>query len=121
MTHRRALDHILELVAGHPCGDSLVLRGSMAMLAWVGDRARPPGDIDWVVRPLAGAPVDSRSPYPYVQNLDQVRLWPGRKQSKKYTAQVKSEVAAERQAQESAKNFGDFSLPSAVSGFLTGL
>jgi hypothetical protein len=76
VAHRRALDHVLALVAGAACGDSLVLRGSMSMLAWVGDRARPPGDLDWVVRPPAGVPVDDRAPYPYVENLDMVRLWP---------------------------------------------
>jgi hypothetical protein len=43
MSHRLALDHILGLVAGAPCGESLILRGSMTMLAWAGDRARPPG------------------------------------------------------------------------------
>jgi hypothetical protein len=76
MSHRIALDHILGLVAGAPCGESLVLRGSMAMLAWVGDRARPPGDLDWVVRPLAGVPVDDLNPYPFVERLDVVQLWP---------------------------------------------
>ncbi|HEY0700569.1 MAG TPA: nucleotidyl transferase AbiEii/AbiGii toxin family protein [Micromonospora sp.] len=76
MSRRAALDHVLGLVAGAPCGESLVLRGSMTMLAWVGDRARPPGDLDWVVRPPAGVPVDDLSPYPFVDRLDPVRLWP---------------------------------------------
>jgi hypothetical protein len=76
MSHRQALDHILGLVAAAPCGESLVLRGSMTMLAWVGDLARPPGDIDWVVRPLAGTPVDALSPYPFIDNVHMVRLWP---------------------------------------------
>jgi hypothetical protein len=45
-----ALDHVLRLVAAAECGESLVLRGSMAMLAWIGDGARPPRDLDWTVR-----------------------------------------------------------------------
>jgi hypothetical protein len=76
LSHRRALDHVLRIVAGAPCGESLVLRGSMTMLAWAGDRARPPGDLDWVVRPLAARPVDDLDPYPFVADLDPVRLWP---------------------------------------------
>jgi Nucleotidyl transferase AbiEii toxin, Type IV TA system len=76
MSHRLALDHVLALVAGAPCGESLVLRGSMTMLAWVGDRARPPGDLDWVVRPVAGVPVDDLDPYPFVDGLDTVQSSP---------------------------------------------
>ncbi len=76
MSHRKALDHLLGLVAAAPCGESLVLRGSMTMLAWAGDQARPPGDLDWVVRPLAGVPVDEIRRYPYVDRLSEVQLWP---------------------------------------------
>jgi len=73
---RAALDHVLALVAADTCGDSLVLRGSMAMLAWFGDRAREPADIDWVVRPLAVVPLAEDERYPYLDNLDAVRVWP---------------------------------------------
>lgn len=76
MSHRLALDHVLGLVADAPCADSLILRGSMTMLAWVGDRARPPGDLDWVVRPPAGVPRDRLSPYPFVDQPDMVQVWP---------------------------------------------
>jgi hypothetical protein len=73
---RAALDHVLALVAADDCGDSLVLRGSMAMLAWFGDRAREPADIDWVVRPPAAVPLAEDDRYPYLDNLDAVRVWP---------------------------------------------
>ncbi|WP_144127583.1 nucleotidyl transferase AbiEii/AbiGii toxin family protein [Catellatospora sichuanensis] len=73
---RAALDHVLALVAAAPCGESLVLRGSMAMLAWAGEQARDPGDLDWVVRPLAWVPIDLAHPYPYLNKLDKVRTWP---------------------------------------------
>jgi hypothetical protein len=76
MSHRTALDHILGLIAAAPCGESLILRGSMTMLAWAGDRARPPADLDFVVRPIAGVPVDIQSRYPFVDGLDEVQLWP---------------------------------------------
>ena len=74
--HRAALDHVLRLVAEADCGDSLILRGSMAMLAWVGNGARPPRDLDWIVRPSNAMPVDDRHPYPYLEQLDSVQLWP---------------------------------------------
>ncbi|MCF2530279.1 nucleotidyl transferase AbiEii/AbiGii toxin family protein [Yinghuangia soli] len=48
---RAALDHVLALIAESPWADQLVLRGSMAMLAWAGDRAREPADLDWIVVP----------------------------------------------------------------------
>lgn len=73
---RAALDHILSLVAGSACGDTLVLRGSMSLLAWLGDRAREPGDLDWVVRPIAVQPPDPSHPYPYVSRIDKVRSAP---------------------------------------------
>lgn len=48
---RDAMHHILRVVADSPWADSLVLRGSITMRAWVGDAAREPGDIDFVVLP----------------------------------------------------------------------
>lgn len=48
---REAMHHILRVVADSPWSDSLVLRGSITMRAWVGDAAREPGDIDFVVLP----------------------------------------------------------------------
>ncbi|GAA3758620.1 hypothetical protein GCM10022225_50030 [Plantactinospora mayteni] len=73
---RAVLDHILALVAAASCGDVLVLRGSMTMRSWVGDRAREPGDLDWVVRPGVAVPLDDLHPHPYVDRLGPVRLWP---------------------------------------------
>ena len=74
--HRDVLDHVLAVVAADPVGDSLVLRGSMTMPAWVGGRARPPGDLDWVARPLAVTGLDTFDPYPYVDRIDPVQYWP---------------------------------------------
>lgn len=76
VAHRTALDHVLSLVAAAPCGQTLVLRGSTTMLAWLGEQAREPGDLDWVVRPVAWVPIDPAHPYPYLNNLDRVRTWP---------------------------------------------
>ena len=73
---RAVLDHVLRLVAGAECGESLVLRGSMAMLARVGDGARPPRDLDWIVLASRATPIDDLDPYPYVNQLDVARNWP---------------------------------------------
>ncbi|PWU46467.1 hypothetical protein DLE60_34560 [Micromonospora globispora] len=73
---RAALDHVLGLVAEAPCGDELVLRGSMSMLAWAPNLAREPGDIDWVVRPPAVTAYDEAYPFPYLDRLDPVQTWP---------------------------------------------
>ncbi|WUW12766.1 nucleotidyl transferase AbiEii/AbiGii toxin family protein [Streptomyces sp. NBC_01465] len=74
--HRAVLDHLVHLVARSPLGDSLVLRGSMVMPAWVGVDAREPADLDWIVSPPLVVPVDPGSPYPYVEDLEVVQQWP---------------------------------------------
>jgi hypothetical protein len=72
---RVAFDHVLAGIAASPWRDALVLRGSAAMPAWVGDRARLPGDIDFVVTPSADGAIqlpvvdllrhlDGRPPHP---------------------------------------------------------
>ncbi|HJU40719.1 MAG TPA: nucleotidyl transferase AbiEii/AbiGii toxin family protein [Tahibacter sp.] len=43
--------HVLRVIARSPWRDSLVLRGSTLLRAFLGDAARAPGDIDWVVLP----------------------------------------------------------------------
>ncbi|GAA2587882.1 hypothetical protein GCM10010435_77770 [Winogradskya consettensis] len=73
---RAALDHVLAVVDGSWLAGVLVLRGSVTMPAWVGDRARPPGDIDWMVRPMEFVSRDDLDPYPYVSKVDPVRHWP---------------------------------------------
>jgi hypothetical protein len=73
---RAAVDHVIGLISESPSFDSLVLRGSMAMVAWFPDLARQPGDIDFVVRPFAVVPLDELDPYPYLDRLDSVQLWP---------------------------------------------
>jgi hypothetical protein len=73
---RAALDHVLSVIADSACVDDLVLRGSVTMLAWVGERAREPGDLDWIVRPTAVVPIDDLHPFPYLDSLDAVRVSP---------------------------------------------
>jgi hypothetical protein len=48
---RRALRHVLAAIADSPWSDHLVLRGSAALPLWVGDLARHPHDLDFVVVP----------------------------------------------------------------------
>lgn len=48
---RQAMMHLLSIVAAGPWGQSLILRGSLALKAVLDEAAREPGDIDWVVRP----------------------------------------------------------------------
>jgi hypothetical protein len=48
---RAAMNHALAVIAASPWGQHLVLRGSVTMAAWVGDAAREPGDLDFVVTP----------------------------------------------------------------------
>ncbi|MFC7280047.1 nucleotidyl transferase AbiEii/AbiGii toxin family protein [Paractinoplanes rhizophilus] len=74
--HRSAIDHILALVGDSPLADALVLRGSVTMLAWAGEHAREPADLDWIVRPVAVQPQDRWWPYPYVDGLHRVRSAP---------------------------------------------
>ncbi|MFC4065704.1 nucleotidyl transferase AbiEii/AbiGii toxin family protein [Actinoplanes subglobosus] len=73
--HRSALDHVLTLIAGSHWADILVLRGSMTMPAWVGDVARPPGDLDFMVWQPPVVP-DDLDPYPYVDAPSFVQQWP---------------------------------------------
>ena len=46
------------------------------MLAWAGDQARPPGDLDWVVPNGLWTPIDEEHPYPYIDELETVQQWP---------------------------------------------
>ena len=48
---RRALDLVLDAIAGSEWAESLVLRGSVLMATWFGEAAREPGDLDFVVVP----------------------------------------------------------------------
>lgn len=75
--HRAALDHTLALIAESSWGRSLVLRGSMTMAAWVGETARPPADLDWILPEAEGcAAPDPGDPYPWVDDLSWVQHWP---------------------------------------------
>jgi hypothetical protein len=48
---RAALEHVLGVLARSRWAGHLVLRGSVTMAAWVGEAAREPGDLDFVVIP----------------------------------------------------------------------
>ncbi len=48
---RQVMQHLLEIAVTGTRADQLVLRGSLTMKALVGDAAREPGDIDWVIVP----------------------------------------------------------------------
>jgi Nucleotidyl transferase AbiEii toxin, Type IV TA system len=48
---RRVMNYLLNLIAYSAWHEHLVLRGSLLLKAWLGDLAREPGDIDWVVQP----------------------------------------------------------------------
>lgn len=75
--HRAVQDHLLEVIAGSPWGDGLILRGSLPLRAWLGAAAREPGDLDWIVlEHAADAFVDPQDPFPYVDGLDAVQVWP---------------------------------------------
>lgn len=49
--HGMFMGHVLERIAASELSDQLVLRGSSAMPFWVGEQAREPKDIDFVVVP----------------------------------------------------------------------
>ncbi|WP_214108629.1 nucleotidyl transferase AbiEii/AbiGii toxin family protein [Acrocarpospora catenulata] len=48
---RHAIDLVLEVISGSVWSEHLVLRGSLLLEAWIGDIARDPGDLDFVVVP----------------------------------------------------------------------
>jgi len=50
---RAAMNHVLTAIAGTTWAEHLVLRGSVTLTTWVGDAAREPGDLDFVVTPHA--------------------------------------------------------------------
>jgi hypothetical protein len=50
-SRRRVMNYLLNLIAYSRWQQHLVLRGSLLLKTWLGDLAREPGDIDWVVQP----------------------------------------------------------------------
>ena len=48
---RQVIHHLLRLVGESEWRDNLILRGSVLLTSWLGEVAREPGDIDWVVTP----------------------------------------------------------------------
>ncbi|WP_327694715.1 nucleotidyl transferase AbiEii/AbiGii toxin family protein [Streptomyces sp. NBC_00459] len=61
VTRRRALELVLDAIAGSEWAGSLVLRGSVLMAAWFGEAAREPGDLDFVVVPDTLSITDARA------------------------------------------------------------
>ncbi|MFD6950670.1 hypothetical protein A6A08_14160 [Nocardiopsis sp. TSRI0078] len=54
--NQRAMELALRAIAATPWRENLVLRGSMLMPVWVGEAARRPRDLDFVVVPAETAP-----------------------------------------------------------------
>lgn len=50
---RRVIHHLLRVVSESQWRDNLILRGSVLLTSWLGEVAREPGDIDWVVSPAS--------------------------------------------------------------------
>lgn len=48
---RDAVDTVLAALADSPWREHLMLRGSVLLSAWFGERAREPGDVDFIVLP----------------------------------------------------------------------
>jgi hypothetical protein len=69
------LDHVLRTIAASPWRRRLALRGSMLMRAQVGEAARAPGDIDWLVLP-AGLKIHDPSGRELIDEI--ARLIPAR-------------------------------------------
>ncbi|WP_330291169.1 nucleotidyl transferase AbiEii/AbiGii toxin family protein [Streptomyces sp. NBC_00576] len=61
VARRRALELVLDAIAGSEWAQALVLRGSVLMAAWFGEAAREPGDLDFVVVPDTFAITDARA------------------------------------------------------------
>jgi hypothetical protein len=68
--------HLLQLIGNSVYADHLVLRGSVLLRAWFGDRARVPGDMDWVVIPATIQVTDSWSNELFRGLVDLVRRAP---------------------------------------------
>ncbi|MDB5338803.1 MAG: hypothetical protein JWN70_4422 [Planctomycetaceae bacterium] len=49
---RRVMDHLVQVIGESDWKNSLVLRGSYLLKHWLGDVAREPKDLDWVIRPV---------------------------------------------------------------------
>jgi len=55
LARRSVIDRVLTVIHASPWRDRLVMRGSYLLKAWLGDAAREPGDVDFVVRPSSVA------------------------------------------------------------------
>ena len=61
LARHRVMTHLLTRVAESPAADSLMLRGSVLLKLWLGEAARDPGDLDWIVDPPSAKLSDSAS------------------------------------------------------------
>jgi hypothetical protein len=68
---RAAIDHVLALISGSWWSEDLVLRGSLLLQSWVGERAREPADLDWVVVRNV-----MNEEWSYGNLTDLIRMWP---------------------------------------------
>lgn len=50
-TRHRVMQHVLRVVSESKLRDELIIRGSVVMQHWFGERARRPRDLDWLVKP----------------------------------------------------------------------
>lgn len=74
---RAAMNHVLRAVVAAPFAGDMVLRGSAVLPAWLGDAAREPEDLDFVVRPYSLMPTEDYVPYVVSDLITAVRRHPG--------------------------------------------
>ncbi|MEV6965100.1 nucleotidyl transferase AbiEii/AbiGii toxin family protein [Hamadaea sp. NPDC051192] len=74
---RESAAHVLTLIAASRWADHLVLRGSTTLRAWLGDAAREPGDLDFVVVPADFRANDPSADQMLADIVEAVRADPG--------------------------------------------
>ncbi|NUR49005.1 MAG: nucleotidyl transferase AbiEii/AbiGii toxin family protein [Hamadaea sp.] len=76
-TRQASAAHVLALIAASPWADHLVLRGSTTLRAWLGETAREPGDLDFVVVPADLRANDPSADRMLADIVEAVRADPG--------------------------------------------
>ncbi|MFC0430096.1 nucleotidyl transferase AbiEii/AbiGii toxin family protein [Kutzneria buriramensis] len=74
---RDAMGHVLATIAESPWAQNLVLRGSIVLKAWLGEAAREPGDLDFVVVPRRIDPDDAEAEAMRDGLVERLRANPG--------------------------------------------
>ncbi|GAB3145388.1 hypothetical protein GCM10027290_25190 [Micromonospora sonneratiae] len=77
VARRVAMEHVLALLAGSRWAGHLVLRGSVPLRVWLGNPAREPGDLDFVVVPRTVAVNDPAVAQMFDGLVEAVRRTPG--------------------------------------------